>query len=241
MIESRQKRENWISVGKRVPWPVMKWFLRHWPSGYQLLRYGTRNINSPQHWDEAWARHGQDGFRATNAAPELRRRILEAVPSNSTVLDVGCGVGETRILLRDANQCICFGLDIADSAVSAVIEKGMQAQTAALPDIPYPDQTFDAVVCTETLEHVTDDKGTIRSIVRVLKPGGVLVLSVPDGSVDEEDSHVHRFTAARLREILSRTLPVERIETIPPEADDVFPSLFVVARRGRTGAIAPTT
>jgi 2-polyprenyl-3-methyl-5-hydroxy-6-metoxy-1,4-benzoquinol methylase len=241
MIESTHKRESWVALGNRVPWRVMHWLLKNWPSGYQLLRYGTRNVNSPEHWDAAWARHGKDGFRATGAAPELRRRILEVVPPNSTVLDVGCGVGETMILLRDANHCVCFGLDIANSAVSAVLEKGMQAKTAVLPEIPYPDQTFDAVVCTETIEHVTDASGTIRSIARVLKPGGVLILSVPDGSVDEEDSHVHRFTAARLREMLSRALPVERIETIPPEADDVFPSLFAVARRGRGSATTPTT
>jgi 2-polyprenyl-3-methyl-5-hydroxy-6-metoxy-1,4-benzoquinol methylase len=228
----------WISIGNVVPWRVMHWLLRHWPPAYQLLRYGTPNINSPEHWDKAWARHGKDGFRATGAAPELRKRILEAIPHSSTVLDVGCGVGETMVLLRDMNHCICFGLDIAASAVSAVTGKGMQAKTAELPDIPYADQTFDAVVCTETLEHVTDDKGTIQSIRRVLKPGGVLVLSVPDGSVDEEDTHVHRFTAARLRDALSRALPLERIETIPSDVAGESPSLFVIARRGRTDGIS---
>jgi 2-polyprenyl-3-methyl-5-hydroxy-6-metoxy-1,4-benzoquinol methylase len=92
------------------------------------------------------------------------------------------------------------------------------------------------IVCTETLEHVTDVNGTIRSIFRVLKPGGMLVLSVPDGSVDEEDSHVHRFTAARLRELFSRTLSVEGVETLPQETEDECPSLFLVARRDSPSA-----
>jgi 2-polyprenyl-3-methyl-5-hydroxy-6-metoxy-1,4-benzoquinol methylase len=231
MAESMQRNDGWISVGKRMPWRVMRWLLKHWPSGYQLLRYGTRNINSPEHWDDAWARHGTEGFRATDAAPELRRRILEVVPPNVRVLDVGCGVGETMILLRDKNNCACSGMDIAASAVSVVLETGMDARKATLPEIPYPDGTFDAVVCTETLEHVTDVRGTIRSILRVLKPGGVLALSVPDGSVDEEDSHVHRFTATKLREIFSRTFSVERIETIPSGADGLSPTLFLIARR----------
>ena len=239
MAESWQRRKIWVTIGGRMPWPVMHWLLRHWPSWYQLLSYGTRNINSPQHWDAAWTRHGKDGFRATGAAPELRRKILEAVPPHARVLDVGCGVGETMTFLRDERHCICSGLDIAASAVSAVLEKGMQAKVAILPDIPYPDQSFDAVICTETLEHVTDTKAAIRSIRRVLRPGGLLVLSVPDGSVDEEATHVHRFTATKLRETLNRSLTVDRMEMVP-YADHQFPSLFLVARRGRAGEAQST-
>ena len=115
----------------------------------------------------------------------------------------------------------------------------MQAKVAILPDIPYPDQSFDAVICTETLEHVTDTKAAIRSIRRVLRPGGLLVLSVPDGSVDEEATHVHRFTATKLRETLNRSLTVDRMEMIP-YADHQFPSLFLVARRGRAGEAQST-
>jgi 2-polyprenyl-3-methyl-5-hydroxy-6-metoxy-1,4-benzoquinol methylase len=232
-------RGMWVALGKWVPWRIMRLLLRHWPPAYQLLHYGTWNVNTSQHWNDAWARHGKNGFRATGAAAELRQRILQVVPPNTTVLDVGCGVGEAMILLRDANRCICCGVDIAPAGISAVLKAGMDAKTASLPDIPYPDESFDVVVCTETLEHVTDAIGTIKSIRRVLKPGGLLLLSVPDGSVDEEDSHIHRFTAPKLREILTRSLVVESIETVVPETGHQFPSLFVVARRSPIDRTTP--
>jgi ubiquinone/menaquinone biosynthesis C-methylase UbiE len=142
-------------------------------------------------------------------------------------LDVGCGVGEIMTLLRDRNSCDCSGLDIAPSAVAAVLAKGMTAKTASLPSIPYPDATFGAVVNTETLEHVTDAKGILREMQRILPPGGMLVLSVPDGSVDEEASHVHRFRQEQLRTLFSKYFEVDRIEVMQAEAA----SLFAVVRR----------
>ena len=45
--------------------------------------------------------------------------------------------------------------------------------------LPFADGLFDCVICTETLEHVPDDRIVARELVRVLRPGGVLVVSVP--------------------------------------------------------------
>ena len=46
--------------------------------------------------------------------------------------------------------------------------------------LPFVDGAFDRVICTETLEHVDDDSVLARELVRVLKPGGILAVSVPD-------------------------------------------------------------
>ena len=196
-----------------------------------MLRFGTKNINTSEHWTEAWSRHGRDGYRATGEVLPLRLRVKETIPVKSTVLDVGCGVGEIMTMLRSTNSCDCFGVDIAPSAVSAVLEKGMKAKVAALPEIPYSDEMFDAVVCTETLEHVTNVDGTLRSIRRVMRPGAILVLSVPDGNQDDEDAHVHRFTRARLEKILERWFAVESLALITDEKSGSCPSFFAVARR----------
>src|ERR1044072_26072 len=154
--EVQDTRNNlYTRLGRDVPWFLMRWLSRNWSVAFQLLQYGTREINNEQHWDHAWKRHGKDGFRATSEVPELRRLVLDAVPRGTKVLDVGCGVGEMMTLLRDQNSCDCFGLDIAPTAVAAVVAKGMSAKTAVLPSIPYPDADFDVVVSTETLEHVT--------------------------------------------------------------------------------------
>jgi 2-polyprenyl-3-methyl-5-hydroxy-6-metoxy-1,4-benzoquinol methylase len=133
-------------------------------------------------------------------------------------------------LLRDQRGCRCSGLDIAPSAISGVLSKGMTAKRATLPDIPYSDSAFDVVVCTETLEHVTDAADTLRAMHRVLKPEGLLIISVPDGRLDEEDSHVHRFTDVSLRRLLQLRYTLISLESLDSKESGVAPSLFVIAR-----------
>lgn len=45
--------------------------------------------------------------------------------------------------------------------------------------LPFPDDTFDRVICSEVFEHIPDDQGAMRELARVLKPGGVLAATVP--------------------------------------------------------------
>lgn len=47
-------------------------------------------------------------------------------------------------------------------------------------NLPFRDGVFDKIVCTEVLEHIPDDKAGIRELVRVLKPGGLIAVSVPN-------------------------------------------------------------
>lgn len=56
-------------------------------------------------------------------------------------------------------------------------KKAMHAMDVC--DIPRPDNTFDAVLCSHVLEHVPDDRKAMREILRVLKPGGFAILLVP--------------------------------------------------------------
>lgn len=45
--------------------------------------------------------------------------------------------------------------------------------------LPFPDDTFDRIICSEVFEHIPDDQGAMRELARVLKPGGVLAATVP--------------------------------------------------------------
>lgn len=48
------------------------------------------------------------------------------------------------------------------------------------PRLPFKDAAFDRVLCTEVMEHVSDDREVLEELIRVLRPGGVLAISVPD-------------------------------------------------------------
>lgn len=115
---------------------------------------------------------------------------LGLVPS-IRALDVGCGAGR-HLLELSRFPGLFVGLDMAREDLRAMgymlaiteRERTVEATIGAVQGdgerLPFEDGLFDLVICTETLEHVPDDKAILQELTRVLRPGGVLVLSVPD-------------------------------------------------------------
>lgn len=85
-----------------------------------------------------------------------------------------------------------------------------------LDAIPRPDATYDAVVLTQVLEHVPNPMAVIAEIHRVLKPGGVLLISVPlNGPLHGEPWHFFQFTHYGLAELAqTHGYTLERIEKV---------------------------
>lgn len=117
-------------------------------------------------------------------------RYLDLRP-DARLLDVGCGTGRHLLeLSRFPGRFL--GLDIAreDLRKTQYLLRLTAKQRPVVADVhlllgvgerlPFGDGQFDYVLCTETLEHVPDDRAVLRELVRVLRPGGVLVISVPD-------------------------------------------------------------
>ncbi len=100
----------------------------------------------------------------------------------SRVIDVGCGDGR-HIVEAARRGCFAVGLDYdADELRRARTRSGGQRVDLVVGDasrLPFRDAVFDAVICTETLEHLPDDTGAMREIARLLRPGGTLLGAVP--------------------------------------------------------------
>jgi len=133
--------------------------------------------------------------------PVLRRLevvdlTLLGVWAGARVLDVGCNVG--RLLSRLAGRgCEGVGVDIIRrdllSARRHLLDKDPPLAFAQADGgrLPFADAAFDFVTCTETLEHVADAGLALREMARVLKPGGRLVVSVPDTLPELVAYHVY--------------------------------------------------
>jgi SAM-dependent methyltransferase len=108
------------------------------------------------------------------------------------LLDLGCGAGRHAFeSLRRGAQVTAFDYDEAElkdvaAMASAMAEAGdlpAEARSATTrgdaTKLPFPDASFDRIIAAEVLEHVDDDMGAIRELVRVLRPGGTIAASVP--------------------------------------------------------------
>ncbi len=107
------------------------------------------------------------------------------------VLDLGCGEGRHVISAYIEADVHSVGVDLSLEDLRTTREKfsdfsepdnpaksfGLSSATALA--LPFPDDTFDKVICSEVLEHIPDYREALREIERVLKPGGLFCASVP--------------------------------------------------------------
>jgi SAM-dependent methyltransferase len=95
------------------------------------------------------------------------------------VFEDGCGVGAyLEHLSRDAHQAV--GLEIEFVRAAEAHNKNSQIVNGAGEQLPFPNAFFDLILSHEVLEHVQDDRKSMEEIIRTLKPGGRLVLFVPN-------------------------------------------------------------
>ena len=105
-----------------------------------------------------------------------RFRIIRGMVDGSVrVLDIGCG--SSRIL-QSLPQAV--GLDMQIRKLRWLRAPGRQLVQGSLSELPFPDGTFDAVICSEVIEHIAREDVDLSDMVRVLAPGGTLVLGTPD-------------------------------------------------------------
>ncbi|MCO5973260.1 class I SAM-dependent methyltransferase [Actinoallomurus soli] len=146
------------------------------------------------------------------------------------VLDMGCGAGRHAFeLYRRGAHVVAFDRDEAELAEVAKMfaamalegepPEGASARTVTgdALSLPFPDDTFDKIVAAEVLEHIPDDMAAMAELLRVLKPGGELAVTVPSWLPERicwalsEDyhtapgGHVRIYTRAELEAKLKST------------------------------------
>ena len=117
-------------------------------------------------------------FRQTNA------KIMELLnpTSNSSLLDVGCGSGILiQKLLSLKRNMKLYGLDITPKMVEVAIKKftnnsNVEITLGSAVKMPYKDDSFDYVTCASSFHHHPNPFQSIKEMVRVLKPGGRLLI-----------------------------------------------------------------
>jgi ubiquinone/menaquinone biosynthesis C-methylase UbiE len=107
-------------------------------------------------------------------------KLLAAVTPRSDVLDAACGTGRHTAFLCERGHRV-VGVDSSPEMLDVARAKGLPArfEVAELERLPYEDATFDAAVCALALSHSPDLRPGVTELARVLRRGGLLVVSNP--------------------------------------------------------------
>jgi SAM-dependent methyltransferase len=126
------------------------------------------------------------------------------LPDGARILDAGCGSG--RVLDELAHFGDAVGVDLSPGAVAAAWSRGHSVARARVEELPFADATFDLVTCLDVIEHTPDDLRALRELVRVTRPGGHLLVTVPAyqslwSAHDVRNEHHRRYRRGSLRQV----------------------------------------
>lgn len=100
------------------------------------------------------------------------------------ILDCGCGRGFYLKFTRHVSACRLTGLELEYPflrvARAELRDSDITLVNGNIHELPFADNTFDKIILSEVLEHLDDDVGGLREVVRVLKPGGLVAMTVPN-------------------------------------------------------------
>jgi ubiquinone/menaquinone biosynthesis C-methylase UbiE len=95
------------------------------------------------------------------------------------ILDVGCGLGMYVSQFRQFSDDV-YGVDIDPDKIGRASEWLPNLKISPAEQLPFEDNSFDIILLNEVIEHVDDDRQTIREAYRVLAPGGHIVVYAPN-------------------------------------------------------------
>jgi 2-polyprenyl-3-methyl-5-hydroxy-6-metoxy-1,4-benzoquinol methylase len=187
-------------LGTTRPFPERQELERLYSS--ENYRAHKRRFVFPIEWFVRWSRN-------------RRFKRVKKFSSRGRVLDIGCGRGLVLSMAESEGWEAC-GLEFSDeSAAYARNELGLDVRTGNIKDAGFPDDDFDVVTIWHVLEHMEDPVGTIKECYRVLKPGGLLLISLPNMRSLQSvmtgrhwfhldvPYHLYHFTTESLKQLLN--------------------------------------
>lgn len=131
----------------------------------------------------AYARAGIPLPAEAGNLPERHRDRLQALERTrgaGRLLDVGVGDG-AFLHFAQSRGWACQGVEVSAYAAKRARERyGVEIRCGTMEDVGYPSDYFDVVHLSHVLEHLPDPLRALREILRVLRPGGVLIVEVPN-------------------------------------------------------------
>lgn len=141
-------------------------------------------------------------------APKICIEIEKNIPDDGTVLIAGCGEGGEGLsgFSDEFVKNSIVALDVRDTNFTDVV--------GDIHNMPFDNESFDAVICQATLEHVRNEREAVREMERVLKKGGYMYVDVPFiQGYHALPTDFRRFTSIGLDKIINNSGKFEIIST----------------------------
>ena len=154
---------------------------------------------------------------------DVSLQLVELIAPRSRVLDVGCGTGVITDVIRSLRSASVIGIEPDPTRVQRARARGLEVHEGVLTaEFLRQHERFDVIVFADVLEHLPNPAAVVLLAKEGLKPGGSVVISVPNvahwfvrsalfwGSFDYEESglmdatHLRWFTRQTIRELLER-------------------------------------
>jgi ubiquinone/menaquinone biosynthesis C-methylase UbiE len=151
------------------------------PAWSEWVKDYYRDVETYDWVDVADNLRGLEAFFHRNRARVVRRLIAKYAVGGAPILDAGCGTGLNLRHLPAGST----GIDINPRNVELVARRlpSHRVVQGDVEALPFEANAFGTVLCTEVIEHIPDPSAALGEFRRVLKPGGVLVGSVPARSM----------------------------------------------------------
>ncbi len=136
------------------------------------------------------------------------RDLLRSHPFTGACLNAGCGEGLYVPFLESfAGISQIENIDLTDPGPLRMRYSDPRNRFTAgsLTELPFPSATFDCCLCSEVIEHIEDHERAIAELARVLKPGGLLLASVPQIPAPWDPAHVRQgYRFDKFKDMLER-------------------------------------
>lgn len=132
------------------------------------------------------------------------------------LVDCGCGTAHNVDLLRQFGDT--FGFDLSPAALTHARKRGCAVTRADALRAPFPDATFDIATSFDVMQCAPDDRGVVREMARLVRPGGAVVITMAAfealrGDHSELWEEFRRYTPAMARQLAEQAgLRVERLQ-----------------------------
>lgn len=164
-----------------------------------LARKLLNQVRNPSGWYGSWTLRGMNR-RHSNLTDWGRKQV--SISNDAIILDIGCGGGRTVAKLAAVSTTgKVYGVDYSETSVASAqktnkdwIKAGrVEIRHGSVSDLPFPGQMFDLAIAVETHFYWPDLQADLQEVLRVLKPGGTLVIIAEVYKGGKYDWRVQRF------------------------------------------------